>query len=65
MTLRKKTSCLILAAGLSRRLGFDKASIMLNGAPLVSHMAEMMEKQGLETVSYTHLTLPTKNEVDC
>lgn len=49
MTLRKKTSCLILAAGLSRRLGFDKASIMLNGAPLVSHMAEMMEKQGLET----------------
>ena len=52
-------NCLILAGGLSRRLGFDKASIKMDGQTLLSRMVEVMIEHGMRTVSYTHLTLPT------
>ena len=40
--------CIILAAGLSRRLGKDKALIEVGGRPLVSAMAQMMVGHGLK-----------------
>ena len=40
--------CIILAAGLSRRLGRDKALIEVGGMPLVSAMAQMMVGHGFK-----------------
>ena len=46
MSMGKPIEVLVLAAGLSTRLGQHKAMIDVNGKPLIP-------------VSYTHLTLPT------
>ena len=42
-------NCLILAGGLSRRLGFDKASIKMDGQTLLSRMVEVMIEHGMRT----------------
>ena len=42
-------NCLILAGGLSRRLGFDKASIKMDGQTLLSRMVDVMIEHGMRT----------------
>lgn len=41
--------CLILASGLSRRLGYDKATIQLGETTLLSAMIETMKDHGMKT----------------
>ena len=49
MTNENPPDCLILAGGLSRRMGFDKASINMDGQTLLSRMVEVMIEHGMRT----------------
>ena len=43
MTNENPPDCLILAGGLSRRMGFDKASANMDGQTLLSRMVGVMK----------------------
>lgn len=40
----------ILAGGKSSRMGKDKATLMFNGKPMVSHMAELLVQAGIDDI---------------
>ena len=42
--------CVVLAAGASSRMGQPKALLELDGKPLIQHLVERLEAQGLEPV---------------
>ena len=46
--------CIVLAAGASSRMGQPKALLELNGKPLIQHLVERLEVQGLEPVIVTN-----------
>lgn len=45
--------CIVLAAGSSSRLGQPKALVEIQGKPLIQHLVERLESQGLEPVIVT------------
>ena len=47
MTNENPPDCLILAGGLSRRMGFDKASVNMDGQTLLSRMVGVMKEHGM------------------
>ena len=49
MTNENPPDCLILAGGLSRRMGFDKASVNMDGQTLLSRMVGVMKEHGMRT----------------
>ena len=46
--------CIVLAAGASSRLGQPKALAQIHGKPLIQHLVERLESEGLEPVIVTH-----------
>ena len=45
--------CIVLAAGASSRLGQPKALAQIHGKPLIQHLVERLESEGLEPVIVT------------
>jgi len=45
--------CIVLAAGASSRLGQPKALAEIHGKPLIQHLVERLERQGLDPVIVT------------
>lgn len=45
--------CIVLAAGASSRLGQPKALAQIHGKPLIRHLVERLESEGLEPVIVT------------
>ncbi len=46
-----RVDCIILAAGLSRRFGFPKFQAVINGKPMISHVAGYALKTSLSSVT--------------
>ena len=46
--------CIVLAAGASSRMGQPKALLEIDGKPLIQHLVERLEAQGLEPVIVTN-----------
>ncbi len=46
--------CIVLAAGASSRMGQPKALLEIDGKPLIQHLVERLETQGLEPVIITN-----------
>ena len=58
-----KMKAILLAAGRGTRISrmvkeIPKSTLPIQGIPLIRFTVDMLQKKGIDTVSYTHLTLP-------